>query len=501
MVLDKSGNIYLTGNTGNPTDIITLKYSPSGNLLWSKIYNGPGNREDEAVRIVVDDSGFVYVVGETFDFIEFNNYLTIKYSSKGELLWNREFNFGDSTTDVPHEMIIDNFSNIYITGYGSTCLECSSDFMTVKSDKNGILQWVKFYHGEGDLTNIGWTLIQDKSGRLIVSGRSADINNTYYNATLIYNSNGNLLQIIKYDSADVRRLETDDSNNIYVGGDVYRSDLTYQWDFFFNKYDSSGKLLWNRTYNSPFTQQRNDYFSWMVLDIQNKNIYYTGNTIFYNQNGYNFVLFKYNSDGDSIWKRGYSSIANSNNSPVHLTKDKYNNFYITGSSDYNTPYYRIMTVKYDSAGNFKWVQTYVTYLFSNHYGKRVLIDSSNSVYVGGTSYGTESATTDIVLIKYSQISHVQTSNLIPNEIKLFQNYPNPFNPITMISYELKSKSAVKIKVYDVLGKEVIELVNKIQETGKHEITFDGSNFTNGVYFYNLEINGSIFDTKKLLLIK
>lgn len=116
MVLDKEGNTYITGNTGNPLDIVTLKYSSSGNLLWSRTYNGPANREDEAVKIAVDDSGFVYVVGKTFDPFEFTNYLTIKYSLNGDLIWQREISNGDSTTDVPRDMILDDSSNVYIIG-------------------------------------------------------------------------------------------------------------------------------------------------------------------------------------------------------------------------------------------------------------------------------------------------------------------------------------------------------------------------------------------------
>ena len=66
---------------------------------------------------------------------------------------------------------------------------------------------------------------------------------------------------------------------------------------------------------------------------------------------------------------------------------------------------------------------------------------------------------------------------------------------------VKSKSEIKITVYNSLGKLVARLVNKIQEPGRYETTFKASNLSSGIYFYNLEINGSIFDTKKLLLIK
>jgi len=174
MVLDKYGNAYLTGNTGNPSDIVTLKYNPSGNLQWARIYNGPANREDIAKRIAIDDSGFAYIAGVTFSPLTFDNYLTLKYSSEGDLIWIRESNNGDSTTDVPNDMVIDDSSNIYMTGYGYQCPFCTADYMTIKYDRNGILQWKKFYHGEGYFSNYGWTLAIDKSGRvshLIYSAR------------------------------------------------------------------------------------------------------------------------------------------------------------------------------------------------------------------------------------------------------------------------------------------------------------------------------------------
>lgn len=502
MVQDKYGNTFITGNVGSPTDIITLKYNSSGNLLWSRIYNGPANRGDEAVKINVDDSGFVYVAGDSFNYIEFNNYLTIKYSSAGDIIWIRELENNDSTGDVPRDMVLDDSANIYITGRGNSCAICPSDYITIKYDRNGNLLWKKNYHGEGYFSNYAWTLTVDKSNRVIVSGMSADINNTYYNATVIYNSNGDLIRVIKYDSAYVRQITTDESDNIYIGGNVWRQEFSNQYDFFLNKYDSSGNWLWNQTYNTPFTQQRNDYFSWMSLDAQNENIYYTGSTIFYNQNGYNFTLFKYSSNGDSVWKRGYSPVTNSSNPPVYLTRDKYNNFYITGSSNYNTPYYRFLTVKYDSAGNFIWAENYLNILFFNHYAKRVLVDSANSVYVGGTSYGPESGSNDIVLIKYSQITNVPNSlNENSGEIKLYQNYPNPFNPVTNIEYQLPMSGDVKVRIFDLLGRKVAVLVNERQTQGSYSIKWNASNFSSGLYFYNLEINGNIIDTKKLILIK
>ncbi|MBI1937865.1 MAG: T9SS type A sorting domain-containing protein [Ignavibacteriales bacterium] len=83
---------------------------------------------------------------------------------------------------------------------------------------------------------------------------------------------------------------------------------------------------------------------------------------------------------------------------------------------------------------------------------------------------------------------------------LNQNFPNPFNPVTTISYWLPEKTNVKLVVFDILGREVAELVNGEQASGVYNIKFDGSNLNSGIYFYRLDA-GEFTDVKKLLLVK
>jgi hypothetical protein len=83
---------------------------------------------------------------------------------------------------------------------------------------------------------------------------------------------------------------------------------------------------------------------------------------------------------------------------------------------------------------------------------------------------------------------------------LEQNFPNPFNPSTKISYTLPEKVHVKLKVYDILTRQIAELVNSFQETGNYQVTFEGSNLPSGVYFYKFEA-GNFVEVKKLLLVK
>ncbi len=92
--------------------------------------------------------------------------------------------------------------------------------------------------------------------------------------------------------------------------------------------------------------------------------------------------------------------------------------------------------------------------------------------------------------------------LVPTDFKLYQNYPNPFNPVTKIKFNVAAHSVGQtfLSVYDLLGREIVTLVNENLNTGTYEVTFDGSNFASGIYFYKLETSGFV-QTKKMLMIK
>jgi len=90
--------------------------------------------------------------------------------------------------------------------------------------------------------------------------------------------------------------------------------------------------------------------------------------------------------------------------------------------------------------------------------------------------------------------------VIPNEYQLFQNYPNPFNPSTVIKYNIPESGFVILKVFDVLGNEVMNLVNEKKETGSYEVTFNISNLPSGIYLYQLKVNGFV-ETRKMMLMK
>jgi len=111
---------------------------------------------------------------------------------------------------------------------------------------------------------------------------------------------------------------------------------------------------------------------------------------------------------------------------------------------------------------------------------------------------------DCVIAKYSTGVGVKNNDNNPNQFSLKQNYPNPFNPSTLIEWQSPVASWQTLKVYDVLGNEVVTLVNEYRPAGSYEVEFQskGSNrqLASGVYFYRLTA-GSFIETKKLVLMK
>lgn len=102
--------------------------------------------------------------------------------------------------------------------------------------------------------------------------------------------------------------------------------------------------------------------------------------------------------------------------------------------------------------------------------------------------------------KYEYSDVVEVNIETPTKFALEQNYPNPFNPETTINYQLSTSGHVTLKVFDLLGREVAELVNEEKAAGRYDVKFDGSKLTSGVYFYQLKA-GDFVGTKKFVLMK
>ena len=129
------------------------------------------------------------------------------------------------------------------------------------------------------------------------------------------------------------------------------------------------------------------------------------------------------------------------------------------------------------------------------YFKVKIANNLNPVY-----YASEIKSDANVLGKSKAVTIDLSKTFVVKDYDLFQNYPNPFNPATTITYQLPKSGSVTLKIYDMLGKEVMTLVNEQKEMGRYTVQFDASSLASGMYVYQLRANDFV-STKKMLLLK
>lgn len=186
IALDTSGNVYVTGQsveTGSDNDITTIKYSPDGDVLWTEHYNGPANGYDAGQSIAVDADGNAYVTGNHTT-ARGLDCVTLKYSTIGELLWTASYNGPDNGGDVLISIALDDLANVYVSGFVAS--GGASDFVTIKYNTAGVEQWVQLYNGPGNGYDGTYAIAVDNNRDVLVAGYSTGVGTDYDYTTIKY---------------------------------------------------------------------------------------------------------------------------------------------------------------------------------------------------------------------------------------------------------------------------------------------------------------------------
>ena len=205
MAIDTGGNIIVTGYIGTDTqngNFCTIKYNPSGVQLWVAFYNGPGsNSIDQAVAIVVDKSGFIYVTGNSEETgFGTEAYCTIKYSPAGSQIWAVRYHRTPHFYDDPQAIAVDKYGNVYVTGMSSSDGSYYGyDYLTIKYDSSGALKWDRYYNGPVNNSDLARSIAVDDSCNIYITGESATYQNTGGYCTIKYNTNGDSIWVRRYD--------------------------------------------------------------------------------------------------------------------------------------------------------------------------------------------------------------------------------------------------------------------------------------------------------------
>ncbi|MCY7410743.1 MAG: SBBP repeat-containing protein [Chitinophagales bacterium] len=410
--VDNSGNVFITGSSDRDSlsatindDILTLKYTTTGTLSWSVIYNGTGNATDRGNSVIADNAGGCFITGRTATLVD-DDVITINYSSIGTEIWKTIYNRGFGN-DRGQNITIDGSGNSFVTGraYNSS----NYDLMTIKYNSLGVAQWKSFYDNADD--DYGNRVKVDASGNVYVTGQSdvdASTNTNYDIVTIKYNSSGVLQWNKTFGNAalndeDVNDVVVDAAGNVFVTGksDVNSLASIVANNFITIKYNSTGAQQWAVYYDG--TASNSD-------DIA-EGFYYDGSTYLYVVGGTqnlttqkDATIIKYAvSTGVSSWVKSYNGKGEFTDKVQAMIVDSKQNTFVTGYV-FNPEMRRdLFLAKINSSGATVWFKTY-DFSQDDDEGRAITLDTSKNIFVAGQSIGSGTSD-DYITIKFDSLGN------------------------------------------------------------------------------------------------
>lgn len=328
------------------TFLIVLPINSFGQT-WVARYNGPGNGRDEAYAIAVDNTGNILVTGRSLGSGTFSDFATIKYDSLGIERWVARYNGPGNDNDIARAIAIDDANNVYIAGEDR--VDTNRDFVTVKYDSSGVEQWVARYNGPGNGVDGAWKVTLDEVDNVYVTGWSFDSSSDSDYATIKYNPSGVEQWVARYNGPgnnldEPYAIAVDNGGNILVTGKSWGSGTDF--DYATIKYDSLGLEQWVTRYDGP-----SSYWDWawaMCVDATG-NVYVTGASCA-PQSFCDYATVKYNSAGVEEWVARYDGPNSEDDRASALAVDNAGNVFVTGYSTGPGTEDDYVTIKYLSTG-------------------------------------------------------------------------------------------------------------------------------------------------------
>jgi len=506
---DAAGNSYVTGSayaSNGTLDIVTIKYSPSGQQIWLESYNGTGNGNDQGAELALDNSGNVYVTGYSNNANSNNDITTIKYNNSGVLQWVSIYNGSFNNFDQGNALQVDGNGNVYVVGYETTA-NYTYDFVTLKYNSLGIQQWVQTYNGPGDFNDEGKDIGIDVNGNVYVTGYSDTLVNTQPNEDIVllkYNNSGSLQWRKVYDGPGhsyewSKKLTIDNNNNIVVVGYGWTASNNGN-DYIILKWNPSGNFQWIRSYNYGPNTFENP--ADIITDSLN-NVIVTGQGITSSSSATNdYLTVKYNSAGTFQWASRYNGPANNDDRGTALALDDSLNIFVTGFSKGTGTLYDCATVKYDPSGNQIYALRYNNANANKDDMGNAIAVRNGDIYVTGKSANLSND--DYITLRYSYSAVGMAENGFEIE-NLLYIYPNPSNGenISVLFPKNLSLNDAKCSI------NITNAQGQIIRTENHKITLSPdtknafsiaiSDLKSGLYLLNISANELFIGSSKFVI--
>ncbi len=410
--VDGQGNLFVTGNSirqsDGTSDVVLINYNSSGSVQWTKLYNGPGDLDDIAIKAKSNAGGNILILSSSYSYFlsplcGSSDYLVLNYNPGGNLDWQTRFDGSGTGADEAASIIIDNNGNSYVTGYSYDKVS-NDDFATMKYNSTGAPQWVSRYDANSSIDR-ATGISTDQQGNTFVTGTSMGSGSGFDIVTIKNNSNAGQTWLARYNGPAngdeySNSVTVDASGNVYVSG--YGFGTGSANDYVTLKYNSSGTQQWASRYNGPGNS--NDISSAMVID-NSGNTYVTG-TSSGSGTGRDIATVKYNSSGSQMWVMRYNGAANDSDAATSIALDSNGNVIVAGKTKSLSSAYDVITLKYNSSGVLQWAVTYDGTAHGNDEGNAIATDAQGNIYVAGSS---KNAVTNIdySTLKYSSSGVLQ----------------------------------------------------------------------------------------------
>jgi hypothetical protein len=336
VAVDRWGNVYVAGVlwvSSTNTDLVLLKYGPTGKRLWVQTYDGPAHMTDEGDFVAVDSLGNAYVAGASMPDANHRGIVLIKFDAKGHRKWVTRIDPPKSSpakdADGVKDIALDAAGNLYLCGW-SVFTVSSTDYygaLTYKFDASGHKKWAQVFYAKPASARATGEAIAVRGARVVVAG------------------------------------------------EVWRaSDRS---DYLVLSYDLAGHAKYAFTYHSKIN--KTDYASDVALDA-NLNAYVTGNasTGTVASWGEGFMTLKLDSRGRLQWGRLLGE-----GEGYYLVTDAAGNVYVTGYFSGGGPGEEWATAKYSPKGYRRWLQTWGGKNSFNPEPSGIVLGGANGVFAGG----------------------------------------------------------------------------------------------------------------------
>jgi uncharacterized delta-60 repeat protein len=421
VTVDPEGNSYVTGNSNfytgsmdNISHMVTIKYSPSGEELWVSLYKAEQNQRASSTAIAVDAEGNTYITGNIYrsHFVETTTQMiTIKYSPSGEELWAEIYDAEPNSRAA--SIAVNNTGGVFVTGYSYDVVFqfgfyniTASKYTTIRyNEATGEEDWISHHTGVVNSFNFASALTVDNIGGVYVTGRSIGNGSSAFSTVRYDAATGAESWAQQYERPDGSLLATaiavDNNGGVFVTGYSFFSDETSSSsDYTTVGYEAaSGTQRWVSHYSGP----GNSYDITRAIAADNSGgVYVTGHS--YGGSDYassDFATIRYDAiTGDQRWVQRYDGPYHNHDDARAIAVDNQGGVYVTGISygeDFRNSVFS--TIKYTAAEG--------TQLWEIHSeGPRdgamdMALDADNNVIVTGYSYNIQTDY-DFLTIKYSQ---------------------------------------------------------------------------------------------------